>query len=341
MRRESTSFRLLRYLRPYRGRLIVTALLMVGFALSSGITIGMISPFVKVLFTPRPAVSDSTSTLAAPAPGAADAVIQAVTGGGATKAEVEATGNGIPARFSRWKQSLRTWFEHFFLTGNPLRSLTRICLALLVVFLIKNLFDYLTNVLTVWVEQAVVRDLRNELYAHLHDLSLSFFHTRRTGALLSRLTNDIALVRGALAAGFSNLIKSALLLTVCLFWIFWTSWRLALLSLLVIPPSLALIVWLGRKLRRRSTITQERMADLNAILSETLGGIRVVKAFSMEEFEKKRFAASAQDYFKAFVKQRRVGAMASPVSEYLGVVAATAVLWYGVHEILLQRALEP
>lgn len=339
MRRESTSLRLLRYLRPYRGRLILTAFLMFGFALSSGITIGMISPFVKVLFTPRPATTVSDSTQA---PGAAGdrALIQTVTGG-APGGAAPAAAKGIPARFTAWKQSLRTWFEHFFLTGNPLRSLTRICLALLVVFLLKNVFDYLQSVLTVWVEQAVVRDIRNELYAHLHDLSLSFFHTRRTGALLSRLTNDISLVRGALAAGFSNLIKSALLLVVCLFWVFFTSWRLALLSLLVIPPSLSLIVWLGRKLRRRSTITQERMADLNAILSETLGGMRVVKAFSMEEFEKRRFAASAEDYFHAFVKQRRVGAMASPVSEYLGVVAATAVLWYGGHEILLQRALEP
>jgi ABC-type multidrug transport system fused ATPase/permease subunit len=156
VRRESTSFRLLKYLRPYRGRLIVTALLMVGFAFSSGITIGMISPFVKVLFTPRPAVSDSTSTLASPAPGAADAVIRAVTGGSAAPPAPQ--GHGIAARFTAWKQSLRTWFEHFFLTGSPLRSLTRICLALLVVFLIKNLFDYLTNVLTVWVEQAVVRE---------------------------------------------------------------------------------------------------------------------------------------------------------------------------------------
>ena len=336
MRRESTSLRLLRYLRPYRGRLIVTAFLMVGFALSSGITIGMISPFVKVLFTPRPAAEISGP----PAPATADALIGAVTSGSSGPAPATSD-HRLRARFNAWKNSLRTWFEHFFLTGNPLRSLTRICLALLAVFLVKNVFDYLQSVLTVWVEQAVVRDLRNELYAHLHDLSLSFFHTRRTGALLSRLTNDIALVRGALAAGFSNLIKSALLLAVCLFWIFWTSWRLALLSLLVIPPSLGLIVWLGRKLRRRSTITQERMADLNAILSETLGGIRVVKAFSMEEFEKRRFAASAQDYFRAFVKQRRMGAMAGPVSEYLGVVAATAVLWYGGHEILLQRALEP
>jgi len=349
--RESTSFRLLRYMRPYRGRLILTALLMVGFALSSGITIGMISPFVKVLFTPRPPaavvgpsapVGLSPAPAPAPAP-ASSAMLDAVTQGNpdAAAPAARAGGKSIAARFTAWKQSLRTWFEHFFLAGDPLRSLTRICLALLIVFLLKNIFDYLQNVLTVWVEQAVVRDMRSQLYAHLHDLSLSFFHSRRTGALLSRLTNDISLVRGALAAGFSNVVKSVLLLAVCLFWIFWTSWRLALLSLIVIPPSLFLIVWLGKKLRRRSTITQERMADLNAILSETLGGIRVVKAFSMEEFEKRRFAGAANDYFRAFVKQQRIGAIAGPVSEYLGVVAATTVLWYGGHEILLQRALEP
>lgn len=354
MRPHSTSLRLLTYLRPYRGRLILTSLLMVGFALSSGVTIGMISPFMKVLFTPRgaataPAIPGASSVISAPefpelpAVGTAEGTV-AVPAPSASAASAPASvanRGGVAARFVAWKQALRTWFERFFLTGNPLRSLTRICFALLVVFLLKNIFDYLQSVLTVWVEQAVVRDLRNELYAHLHDLSLSFFHTRRTGGLLSRLTNDISLVRGALAAGFSNLIKSALLLIVCLFWIFWTSWRLALLSLIVIPPSLFLIVWLGKKLRRRSTITQERMADLNAILQETLSGIRVVKAFSMEEFEKRRFAAAAHDHFRAFVKQRRVGAMAGPVSEYLGAVAATAVLWYGGHQILLQRALEP
>ena len=148
-------------------------------------------------------------------------------------------------------------------------------------------------------------------------------------------------MRGALAAGFSNLIKSGLLLAVCLFWIFWTSWRLALLSVIVIPPSIFLIVWLGKKLRRRSTITQERMADLNSILQETLTGIRVVKAFSMEEFEKRKFARAAQDYFRSFVRQKRLGSMAGPLTEFLGVVAATLVLWYGGHEILLQRALEP
>ena len=346
MRTRSTSVRLLGYLRPYRGRLIVTAFLMVCFALFSGITIGLISPFVKVLFTPRAASVAAPARVADPAAvanptDAALSVSGQLPGSGDSVRVSEARGNGLAARFVGWKRDLRTWFERFFLTGDPLRSLTRICFALLVVFFLKNLCDYLQSVLTVWVEQAVVRDLRNQLYAHLHDLSLSFFHSRRTGALLSRMTNDIALVRGALAAGFSNLVKSALLLVVCLFWIFWTSWRLALLSLIVVPPSVAMIVWVGKKLRRRSTITQERMADLNAILQETLTGIRIVKAFAMEEFEKRRFGAAASDYFRAFVKQRRVGAMAGPLSEYLGAVAATAVLWYGGHQILLQRALEP
>jgi subfamily B ATP-binding cassette protein MsbA len=321
---------------------------MVGFALTSAISIGMISPFVKILFTPRGPVATAPGPTAGGPSGQALPSIQDFAAGGGhstpaatDSASMRASAERLAQRVTGWKGRLRTAFERFFLTGDPIRSLNRICLTLLVVFLFKNVFDYLQSVLTVWVEQAVVRDLRNEVYAHLHELSLSFFHSRRTGALLSRLTNDIALVRGALAAGFSNLIKSALLLIVCLFWIFFTSWRLALVSLIVVPPSVGLIVWLGKKLRRRSTITQERMADLNAILQETLTGIRLVKAFSMEEFEKKKFAGAAETYFRAFVKQRRLGAMASPLSEYLGVVAATTVLWYGGHEILLKQALEP
>jgi subfamily B ATP-binding cassette protein MsbA len=330
---------------------------MVIFAFLSGVSIGMISPFVKVLFTPRPAVT----TMPGPYPDASGPVVIAPrgdsgetglpgvwdAGAGAARhalgdgASPKEPATGLAARVSDAKQRLRTWFEHFFLIGDPIRSLTRISLALLVIFLLKNAVDYLQSVLTVWVEQAVIRDLRNQVYAHLQSLSLSFFHSRRSGALLSRLTNDIALVRGALAAGFSNLIKSSLLLTVCLFWIFWTSWRLALVSLLVVPPSLFLIVFLGRKLRRRSTITQERMADLNAILQETLTGIRVVKAFGMEPFEQRKFEKAGQSYFRSFVKQRRLGAMAGPMSEYLGVVAAVAVLWYGGHEILLSRSVEP
>jgi subfamily B ATP-binding cassette protein MsbA len=124
--------------------------------------------------------------------------------------------------------------------------------------------------------------------------------------LLSRLTNDIALVRGALAPGSVQLDQERAPPGGLPLLDFWTSWRLALVSLFVVPPSVFLIVWLGKKLRRRSTITQERMADLNSILQETLTGIRVVKAFSMEEFEKKKFG-KAPDYFRSFVSSDASG----------------------------------
>src|SRR5213592_3189522 len=109
MNSETTSIRLLRYLRPYRGRLILTALLMAGFAFSSGITIGMISPFVKVLFTPRPPAVSLAAPPRGDSSGATQAMIDAVTGGSSTTtATAHAEGHGIAARFSAWKNSLRT-----------------------------------------------------------------------------------------------------------------------------------------------------------------------------------------------------------------------------------------
>jgi ABC-type multidrug transport system fused ATPase/permease subunit len=324
---------------------LVTAALMVGFAITSGITIGMISPFVKILFTPRQqvAIGPPAPHAAQPPPSLPDIPgVGAIAGGdlGPTAVSDASTGapgsSGIAKRFSEWKRDMRTWFEGFFLTGDPIRSLNRICLTLLIAFFLKNAFDYLQSVLTVWVEQAVVRDMRNEVYSHLHQLSLSFFHSRRAGALLSRLTNDIALIRGALAAGFSNLIKSGLLLAVCLFWIFWTSWRLALISLIVIPPSIFLIVWLGKKLRRRSTITQERMADLNSILRNPDRDSGREGVFD-GEFEKRKFARVARDYFRSFVKQRRLGATASPSRNISASSRPLPCSGTGDTRILLQR----
>src|SRR5512132_1329076 len=146
---------------------------MVVFALLSGISIGMLSPFVKILFTPRPAVT-AGGTPGAPVAGAptlpgggipgldaaglAAAGIEAGASGAAPSESARVAGApakprpfvALAERGNQAKQRLRTWFEHFFLIGDPIRSLTRICLALLVVFLLKNAVDYLQSVLTVW-----------------------------------------------------------------------------------------------------------------------------------------------------------------------------------------------
>jgi subfamily B ATP-binding cassette protein MsbA len=231
--------------------------------------------------------------------------------------------------------------DALLLDGPPLVALERICLLFHVVLLLKNLGDYPQAYLMVSVEQAAIRDLRNGLFQHLHRLSLAFFHGRKTGALISGVTNDVEYLRASLAAGISNLIKDSLMLFVSLAWAFWVSWKLALLSLVILPPAAITLAVIGRKMRKRSGQAQERMGDLTGILQESLAGARVVKAFGAEDHESRRFAVANQSYYSAFVHLRRVSAAARPLSEYALVGVAVAMMWLGGREIFLTGSLAP
>jgi subfamily B ATP-binding cassette protein MsbA len=320
-------FRLLRYLKPYRARLAVALLCMGVYALATAVSLGMISPFMQVLFerTGR----EQVGALALPG---AHAPAQSL----ALAREPLRLEN-----LTRWPELLRAKAERSLVAARPLVALERICLFILVVLLLKNLADYLQAFLMVSVEQAAIADLRSQLYAHLQRLSLSFYHARRTGTLISRITNDVEYLRASLAAGIGNFVKDGLTLIGCLAWVFYASWKLALLSLVILPPAAIALVAIGRKMRKRSGAAQERMGDLTAILQETISGIRVVKAFGMEAFEQGKFDATNRGYFRAFVRLRRVSAAARPVSELAIVVVAVAMLWLGGREIFVNQTLAP
>jgi subfamily B ATP-binding cassette protein MsbA len=128
---------------------------------------------------------------------------------------------------------------------------------------------------------------------------------------------------------------------VSLGWAFWVSWKLALLSMVVLPPAALTLAVIGRKMRKRSGQAQERMGDLTGILQESLAGARVVKAFGAEGHESARFRDANQRYFRAFVHLRRVSAAARPLSEYALVAVAVAMMWLGGREIFLTGTLEP
>ena len=302
----SSWLRLALYLKPYRRRVALAVFCMLGYGAASGLSIGLISPFTQVLFGGVAAVPGTATTL--------------------------------PARWPGFlKHELLPWLTG----GDPRDSLARITIALVIAFVLKNIFDYLQSYLMVWVEQAVVRDLRRDLYSHLQRLSLRFFHGERIGELTSRVVGDVQFVRGALASGVASAIKDSLFLAVCLFWVFWSSWQLALLSLLLIPPVASLVVALGRRARRSSEVMQERLASLTGVLSETIGNIRVVKAFGAERFEERRFAEDNEHYFRAYVRVRRLGALAGPLAELALVLLAAGVLGYGGYLIYESGVLRP
>ena len=312
-----TYLRLLRYLRPYTGRLAVALACMALFAATNFVSLGMISPLMSVLFRSarRRAGRDRAGGRARR--GAGRAGRAAAAGGRANWASAGSCGR------SRW------W-----------RSSASACI-LLVIFLLKNLADYLQAFLMVSIEQGVIRDLRSALYAHLQELSLSFFHGRRSGMLVSRVTNDMEYLRAALASSISNLVKHGLTLLGALTWVFVTSWQLALLSLLVVPPlgadaggggpedAQALGAGAGAHGRhdRHPAGVDRRRAGGQGVRH---GG-----------FERARFDRANQGFYAAFVHLRRVSAAAQPLTELAIVVVAVAMLWVGGRQIFVHHGLAP
>jgi len=213
-------------------------------------------------------------------------------------------------------------------------KLLRVCIIMVLVFFIKNVFWYAQSFLITRVEQGVIRDIRNDVYHKYQTMSLSYYHGQKTGELISRITNDIMLVRGAIGEGFSTLLKAALNFIFFLSLAFLASWRMALISLVVLPPAVIAIGLLSKKLRSRSIVSQQKMAAVASILQETVSGIRVVKAFNMENFELAKFKKIAQEYYKTMVRLSRIGYLSVPLTEVLGVSVGALILWYGGQQIL-------
>jgi subfamily B ATP-binding cassette protein MsbA len=191
------------------------------------------------------------------------------------------------------------------------------------------------------VEQGVIMDLRNDLYRHLNELSLSYFNRTRTGQLISRITNDVNLVNGGVSAGFVTLVKNPLLILAYLALALYLSWQLTLAALIVLPLSFLIIGAIGLRLRRASSLSQEKMAEVTSVLQETISGVRVVKAFAMESFEMRKFRRVAKDYFKALLRITRVSKLAGPLTEFLGAVVGVAILWFGGQQVLTGEGLSP
>src|SRR5262245_28319730 len=297
------------------------------YALTTTVSLGLVSPFMQVLFER----TGSAQVHSVPVPGQAD------------RAQTLAKASE-PRRLqnlAHWPSILRARIERSIVQVRPLVALERICLFILVVLFLKNLADYFQSYLVLLVEQAAIRDLRNDLQRHLQRLSLSFFHARRTGTLISRVTNDVEYLRNALASGVSTMGKDLLTLVGALGLAFYASWRLTLLSLLVIPAAGLLLGRIGRSMRRRSTRTQEHMGDLTAILQETITGARVVRAFGTEDFEVAKFQRANQAFYKSFVRMRRIALAARPFSEFSLVLVAVAMLWFGGREIFVNHSLAP
>ncbi|HYQ86487.1 MAG TPA: ABC transporter ATP-binding protein [Bacteroidota bacterium] len=300
----------MRFARPYWKHIAVSIVCTIFYSLTSGASISLFMPLLDILFHPP----GNGQTPMAPTP-------------------------ALPAFLTGLFGGLEAAFLKFVFSGSQMDILYRICVMIVIAFLLKNFFGYMQSYLMNYAEEGVIKDLRNALYRHLHDLPLAYFTNERTGELISRMINDVSILNGGISALFVTMVREPLLIIVFLSMALAISWKLTLISLLVFPFSLSIISWIAIRLHRERSVSQERLADITSVLQETISGVKVVKAFGMEEFESAKFSRTTRQYFSSLIRITRIRDLASPTTEILSVAAGAVIIWYGGRQILIEHTL--
>lgn len=234
-------------------------------------------------------------------------------------------------------EKLKYWTNVLILRETPLESLKILCLSILTVFFIKNIFLYIKNILLRIVELKLVKEIRDRLYIHIQTLSLGYFNRQHTGSITSIVMNDVEQLQIALAVVFQRLFVEPINILTFVALLFIISWKLALIAIIIIPLAGIAIFSIGRSIRRKSRRTQAKIAEIMQILTETLTSIRIVKAFVNEKEEIKNFTRESKHYFKLLLKRARLDLIAGPTTETFGVIIGVVLLWYGGMEVLAQK----
>lgn len=215
--------------------------------------------------------------------------------------------------------------------GN-LSRLTVMCLAVIGVFFIKGIFSFGQSYLLALTANRVALQLRDELYAHLNRLSLSFFNKRRTGAILATMTSDIPVLQTA-AQSLKDIIAAPVTVVISLIGLFVYSWQLALVSLVFIPFMAIVIQSIQKRIRRISAVVQTKLADVTTLLEETVSGIRIIKSFAAEEHAIARFGAENRNTLGAIMNGVRKSSQLKPLTEFIGAFGIALVLYLGGSQV--------
>lgn len=312
-----TYFRILSFVKPYWKHLAISVICTILFAILNALSVYLTIPLLDTLFQQS---------------GTQESVQQ--------PAALENASSLLPNWVLRIEHDVTTTFNGFVFSGNKIDALFRICLLVVFTFLFKNIFGYLQAYFLSYVEQGTMKDIRDKAYMHLHQLPMSYFKQERIGNLISRITNDVTVVQNSISAAFLNLIREPLTIIVLVGIALSISWQLTLLSFVVLPFSMLIIAGIGLKLRKYSTIVQAKMADITSILQETISGVKIVKAFGMEDYENNKFTTETKSFFKTMLRIYRIRNASSPLTEFLSVTVGAVIIYYGGVLVLQSNTLK-
>ena len=223
-------------------------------------------------------------------------------------------------------------------TQGAVLTLAILAAALIVMTALKTGTAYLASYYIIPLRAGVVRDIRNHIYNKITSLPIGYFTGERKGDVMARMTGDVAEVENSIMASLDMMFKNPVMILVCLFMMIMVSWQLTIFVLILLPVAGLIMGRVGKRLKRKSLETQNQWGVLMSTIEETLGGLRIIKAFNAEHKMRNRFHDENQEFYRLSKTVARRQALAHPMSEFLGTIAIAIVLWFGGWLILGGRS---
>lgn len=216
----------------------------------------------------------------------------------------------------------------------PTATLALLAAALVVMTGLKTGATFLSSYFIIPMRSGIVRDLRNYVYDKITTLPISFFTSERKGDVMARMSGDVAEIENSIMSSLDMMFKNPVMIIVCLTGMIMISWQLTIFVFILLPVSGMVMGRVGKRLKRQSLEGQNQWGVLMANIEETLGGLRVIKAFNAEDKVRRRFHAENQVFYRISNRVARRQALAHPMSEFLGTISIAIILWFGGSLIL-------
>jgi ABC-type multidrug transport system, ATPase and permease components len=300
--------KLTRYLVPYRKLLFANVLSNILMAFFTVISIPAIIPFLHILIGTAPEVT-----------------------------ETPPFGWSIPELLGWVKYSFATMVEQ---QGRP-TTLKYVCFFIIFIFFFKNLFHYLAAAFMAPIRNGIVSDIRQQLYEKFLDLPLSYYSDERKGDLLSRLTVDVQEVEISILSVMVTVVRDPLIMLGSLMVMIYFSPGLMLFVFGLLIFTVIVIGGIGKRLKRDSAIVQENMGDMISNVEESLSGMKIIKGFAAEKFRNNQFLKINDQYRNAMNRLLWRKDLASPLSEFLGIVVVAGLLWFGAQQVFVKALSAP
>ena len=226
-------------------------------------------------------------------------------------------------------------------SGGGLEQIKSLCVMMLVIFFLKNLFFYLSNITMSYVNNRIIMDIRGTVFSHIQRLPLSFFHNKKVGEISSITMGDSASMRLAVNATINQLTKQPLNIIFMLAMLFLINAKMTLFSLIIIPLVAVVVIKIGQSIRRKTRRASKQIAGVMSVLHENLSGMEVVKSYVQENNEINKFQKEILKFFKLVYRQSKLASITTPINDMIGVTIAVLLLWMGGIEVFIKGNLDP